>query len=312
VVRIARNNHIEVKIMRRTYSNLLRDPIFGLLLVTPMLLWLTFTLMIPMIDAFRISFTSVRYLGAPGVFVGLSNFKRVLADPEFWQSVVHTLSWTVVNTAIQFLGSIGVAIVLNQEFWGKNIVRNWIILPWVLPTIVLAIVWKWILDPSHGIVNHILFSFGLVDKPVEFLSSPRYALLTAVLINCWRWTPYFAVIVLAALQTVPRELYEAATIDGASRLKNFMHVTVPSISSVLKVVLLNSFLWSANIFDTIWLLTRGGPLSSTTTMPIYIYSKAFRNFRFGEAAAASVLMFLFLGVLAVLYLTKVLREEELK
>jgi len=129
------------------------------------------------------------------------------------------------------------------------------------------------------------------------------------LLNCWRWTPYFSVIVLAALQTVPKELHEAAAIDGASKWKRFTHVTLPSISPILKVIALNSFLWSANIFDTIWLLTRGGPLSHTTTLPIYIYSKAFRSFRFSEAAAASILMFLGLLFFVILYLGTLFREE---
>lgn len=295
--------------MRYKNFSLLRDPFFGLLLVSPMIVWITLTLVIPMVDGIRISFLNIRYLGMSAGLAGLSNFKRVLSDKEFWDSVANSVVWTVANTLIQFFGCIGVAIVLNLKFRGKEIVRSWIVLPWVLPTIVLAIVWKWILDPTHGVANHLLFQMGFINKPVEFLASPNYALLTVILINSWRWIPYFAVIVLAALQTVPREIYEAATIDGASRWQSFKHVTVPSISPVLKVVFLNSFLWSVNIFDTIWLLTRGGPLNSTTTLPIYIYGKAFRNFRFGEAAAASILMFLFLTVLVILYLSSVFKEE---
>ncbi|MCD6189686.1 MAG: sugar ABC transporter permease [Thermococcus sp.] len=286
----------------------MKDPTFGLLLVLPLLLWVAVTLLYPAVDAVRISFSNVRYVGLPIKYVGLTNFKHVLSEREFWDSVIRTVIWSVSNVALQLVGSLGVALVLNQEYKGKEFIRNWIILPWVLPTIVLAIVWKWILDPTHGVANYILIRLGIVERPIEFLSSTTWTLPTAILLNCWRWIPYFSVIVLAALQTVPKELHEAAAIDGASRWKRFTHITLPFISPVLKVIALNSLLWSANIFDTIWLLTRGGPLDHTTTLPIYIYSKAFRSFRFSEAAAA-ILMFLGLLLLVIIYLRILFKEE---
>lgn len=295
--------------MKRVFSFISKDPFFGLLLVLPLLLWVSVTLLYPAIDAVRISFSNVRYVGLPAKFVGLDNFKRVLSEKEFWDSVMRTIVWVVLNVGIQLAGSIGVALVLNQEYKGKEFVRNWIILPWVLPTIVLAIVWKWILDPTHGIMNRLLVGLGVTDNPIEFLSSTSWALPAVILLNCWRWIPYFSIIILAALQTVPKELHEAAAIDGASKWKRFTNVTLPSISLVLKVVTLNSFLWSANIFDTVWLLTRGGPLNHTTTLPIYIYSKAFRSFRFSEAASTSILMFLGLAFFAIFYLKALFKEE---
>jgi len=295
--------------MKRISSVILKDPTFGLLLVLPLLLWVAVTLLYPAVDAVRISFSNVRYVGLPIKYVGLTNFKHVLSEREFWDSVIRTVIWSVSNVALQLVGSLGVALVLNQEYKGKEFIRNWIILPWVLPTIVLAIVWKWILDPTHGVANYILIRLGIVERPIEFLSSTTWTLPTAILLNCWRWIPYFSVIVLAALQTVPKELHEAAAIDGASRWKRFTHITLPFISPVLKVIALNSLLWSANIFDTIWLLTRGGPLDHTTTLPIYIYSKAFRSFRFSEAAAAAILMFLGLLLLVIIYLRILFKEE---
>jgi len=295
--------------VKQVFSSISRDPILGLLLVLPLLLWVAATLLYPAANAVYISFSNVRYVGVPAEFVGFSNFERVFSEREFWNSVIRTVIWVVLNVVLQLVGSVGVALVLNQEYKGKEFVRNWVILPWVLPTIVLAIVWKWILDPTHGVANHLLMWLGIVERPIEFLSSTTWALPTVTLLNCWRWTPYFSIIVLAALQTVPRELHEAAAMDGASIWKRFTRVTLPSISPILKVIALNSFLWSANIFDTIWLLTRGGPLSHTTTLPIYIYSKAFRSFRFSEAAAASILMFLGLLFFVILYLGTLLKEE---
>jgi len=299
----------EGKTLKHFREKLLKDPVFGLILVMPLLIWVAATLIYPVFNAVWLSFVKMRYIGVPAKPAGFSNFLKILADDEFWDTCIRTGWWVAINVILQVWGSIIVALILNQDFKGKNIVRNWIILPWVLPTIVLAIVWKWILDPTHGVVNYILLKMGTVGMPIEFLSSPKWAMPTVILLNSWRWIPYFSIVVLAALQTVPRDLYEAAAMDGASSWAKFWNITIPTIYPMLKVVTLNSFLWSANIFDTIWLLTRGGPLGHTTTLPIYIYSKAFRDFRFSEAAATSILMFLGLLVFVIVYLRLLFREE---
>jgi multiple sugar transport system permease protein len=294
-----------MKTLRRKITE---DPFLGLLLVAPLLIWVLITLIYPLLYASQLGFYNVRYVGVPARFIGVSNYSRILGDPDFWKACLRSLIWTVCNVAFQVLGSLLVALVLNQQFRGRTIIRNWIILPWVLPTVVLAIMWTWILDPTHGVVNYLLKSGGLVPSPLRFLSSSQWVMPTVIFINVWRWTPYFAIIVLAALQTIPKELMEAALVDGASTLRRFWHITLPTIKPVLSVVTLISFLWSINIFDTIWLLTRGGPLDFTTTLPIYIYKRAFQDFRFSEAAAMSVIMFLFLLGFAVAYLRTLFRE----
>lgn len=295
--------------MRSLKERLIKDPLFGLLLVSPLLLWVLLTLVYPLVFTTQLSFANLRYIGMPPRYIGFANYFRMLGDGEFWGALVRSLIWTFSNVVLQVLGSLVVALILNQKFFGRTFVRNWIILPWVLPTVVLAIMWTWILDPTHGVLNYLITQTGWTAGPIKFLGSPQWVMPTVIVINVWRWTPYLAIIMLASLQTIPKELMEAAVVDGASLWRRFWHITLPMLSPTLVVITLFSFLWSINIFDTIWLLTRGGPLNYTTTLPIFIFRKAFQEFRFSEGAAASVLMFLMLLTFAVAYLRTLFRER---
>lgn len=295
--------------MRNLTERLQRDPYFGYLLIMPLLAWALLTLVFPLADAIRLSFQNVGYVGTPGQYVGFDNYSRILAGREFWFSLSVSVWWTVLNVVFQLMLALVSALVLNQEFRGREVVRNWIILPWLFPSIVLATMGKWILDPTLGVVNYLLLASGAVDKPVSFLGSPQIALYAVTAVNVWRWFPFFTVIILAALQTIPRELREAADMDGAGYLTRLWYVDLPSIGHVLKVVVLIASLWAVNIFDAIWLLTRGGPVYRTTTLSILIYFKGFQEYRISQAAAISLLMFLVLLACGVVYMRRVMREE---
>lgn len=278
------------------------DRFLGWLLVLPLMFWIALTLIYPLFFNVQLSFTNLRYVGGTFSYVGLRTFFTVIADTEFTDAVKRSLIWTTVNVILQIVGSLLVALILNQNIKGKEFIRNWIVVPWVLPTVVLAIIWTWILDPTLGVLNYFIRSMGLSSAPVKFLGSAKYVMPTVMVINVWRWIPYFAVIILAALQTIPRELYEAAAVDGATSVEKFVYITLPSLKPTLLVLTLFCLLWSSNIFDTIWLLTAGGPLSYTTTLPIYIYREAFQFFRFAKGACASVFFFLALAVFAASYI----------
>ncbi len=290
-------------------ERLQRDPTFGYLLVLPLLTWGLLTLIYPLADAARLSLANVGYVGTAGRFVGLENYIRILASREFWRSAQVSVAWTALNVGLQLLLALISALVLNQEFKGREIVRNWIILPWLFPSIVLATMGKWVLDPTLGVVNYLLVKTGLLGAPVSFLGSTSMALYAVTAVNVWRWFPFFAVILLAALQTIPRELRESADIDGAGYFARLWYVELPSIGQVLKVVVLIASLWAVNIFDAIWLLTRGGPHYATTTFSILIYYKGFVEYRISEAATVSILMFLLLLGFGLAYFKYVMREE---
>ncbi len=295
--------------MRNLAERLQRDPYFGYLLILPLVGWAALTLLYPLADAVRLSLQNVGYVGTPGTYVALANYARILAGREFWLSLGVSAWWTVLNVVLQLVLALVSALVLNQEFRGRDVVRNWIILPWLFPSIVLATMGKWVLDPTLGVVNYLLVASGLVDRPISFLGSPQIALYAVTAVNVWRWFPFFTVIILAALQTIPRELGESADIDGAGYFARLLYVELPTIGQVLKVVVLIASLWAINIFDAIWLLTRGGPVYRTTTLPILIYYKGFQEHRISQAAAISLLMFAILLVYGILYMRRVMREE---
>jgi len=290
-------------------QKLQQDPYFGYLLILPLLTWALLTLAYPLVDTIRLSFLNVGYVGTSGTFAGLANFRQVLTSAEFWSSLRVSVIWTALNVALQLALALGAALVLNQDFRGREVVRNWIILPWLFPSIVLATMGKWVLDPTLGVVNYLLLWAGLIARPISFLGSVTTALYAVTAVNVWRWFPFFAVIILAALQTIPRELGESADIDGAGYLARLWYVELPAIGPVLKVVVLIACLWAVNIFDAIWLLTRGGPRYATTTLSILIYYKGFIEHRISQAATVSLLMFLMLLGFGLLYFRYVSRPD---
>lgn len=289
---------------------MLRDPVFGYILVAPLMLWLVVTLFYPLVRAVVVSFLGIDYFGQSGSFVGFENYARLVRTEDFHMPFLRSLLWTTANVAVQFLLAFGSALVLDMDFFGKKFLRNWIITPWVIPVIVIAVIWRWMLDPTFGVVNFLLQQSGLLSEPIAFLGSVNIAMISAIIINSWRWFPFYAIILLASLQTVPRDLYEAAWVDGARRIQRFVHITVPTIAPVMLVVILISSLWAVNVFDMLWLLTEGGPGSVTTTLPIWIYEKAFSDFRLAQASAMAVLMFLILLVYGSLYLRRLSPDEK--
>ena len=275
----------------------------------PLTIWVFATLIYPLAEAVRLSLLDVGYVGMPGSFVGLRNYMETMTDSEFIRSTRITLVWTVLNTVGIVVAGFVAALILNQDYRGKAFIRNWIILPWVFPSVVLATLGKWVLDPTLGLANYLLIQIGIIDRGISFLGSPIHAIYMTSALNVWRWFPFFTVIFLAALQTVPREQHESAQMDGATRFGRLIHIDVPSIAPVMKVAVLISSLWSINIFDLIWLLTRGGPAFSTTTLPIFIYLKGFQEFRISLAATAAVIMFVALVIFGVLYVRGLLAED---
>lgn len=285
-----------------------QDRRFGLLLILPAVAFVALIVLLPMAQVLLLSFSSQRTMSQPFSFAGLSQYEQLVADPAFIASVVRTVVWVVANAVVQTVLALGVALLLNRAFFGRDFVRSWIILPWIVPAAVIAILWKWILDATVGVLNNVLIAAGIVHTPFIFLSSPSLAFPTLVFLNSWRLFPFMALIVLAALQGIPEEEYEAARVDGASHWAAFRAVTWPYLGPPLTILGLVGTLWAANLFDLIWLLTKGGPVETTTTAPIFIYQRAFNDFNIASAAAASVLFLLLLAAFAVVFVVKQRRQ----
>jgi multiple sugar transport system permease protein len=275
---------------------------YGYALMAPLLAWLFLTIAIPLAYAVYLSLTDTGIVGAGSHFIGLDNYARVLGDGAVFAAFGRSLLWALGGAVVQTVLALASALVLNEQFRGRGVARTWIVLSFIVPTIVIAILWRWMLSTGFGIVNWLLTTLGIVDQPVDFLGSASLALPTVVGINAWRWFPFLALIVLAGLSTIPNNVYDAARVDGASRWQVFRTIELPLLQPVLFVVGLLGTLWSFNIFDVIWLLTQGGPANATQTLPVLIYQRAFDGFALGEASAIAVLFAVFLLIFAAVYL----------
>jgi multiple sugar transport system permease protein len=285
---------------KRPRSILLRrESLQGMGLLTPAVLILLGLVLYPFCYAIWLGFTD-KTIGSPGRFVGLANFRYVLAWPQFSAALVNTAVFTVSAVAIKFVLGMGVAVVLNQKIRGRNFFRAFLLLPWVMPAFVVYLVWRWLYDPLSGLINYALLDLGLVSSPIAFLSQRSTAMASVVVAHVWRAFPFFAISFLAGMQTISQELYDSAEVDGASRWQQFRYITVPSLYHIIGVVLMLSTIWTANAFEPIYLLTGGGPSDATVVYTLLAYLMGMVNLRLGEAAAVSTLFLpLLLGLILV-------------
>ncbi|MGD1888279.1 MAG: carbohydrate ABC transporter permease [Cohaesibacteraceae bacterium] len=282
-------------------------PLIAFAFVAPALVFLAATLAWPLVSAFLLSLQNVRSVGTTGTWVGLENYQYILANAAFWRSTGLSFGWVIANAALQTLLALLAALILHQKFPGVRVARTWIILTWIVPTVVVVMIWRWLFSTSGGMINPILLQLGIIDRPVGFFATPESAFATLVFINSWRWFPFIALMMLAGMSRIPSDLYEAARIDGAGAFKRFTRITWPLLAPTLTVLLIVGTLLSFNVFDVIWLMTQGGPAGGTRTLPVLIYETAFRSYRMSEAATIAVLataLLMSFAVLATRYLAR--------
>nr|WP_246523082.1 sugar ABC transporter permease [Neoroseomonas eburnea] len=257
----------------------------------------------PIAEAVRLSFVRYNPLRPDDQpFVGLDNYLFVLDDPLFWESFYQALVWTGWSTVLQALIGVGLALLLHQPLKGMNAFRGLLLFPYIVPTVVIALNWRWLFNSEIGIVNHLLMSAGVIDERIAWLSTPSMAMASAILLNVWKYTPFVVIVVLARLQTIPTELYDAAKVDGAGALRRFRDITLPQLAEVLAVVIVFRTIWTFNKFEEIYLLTRGGPGTSTYNLALYAFDQSIANLRMGVGAAAGVIMLLLLLAGSMLYI----------
>lgn len=254
---------------------------------------------VPVVTAMGLGFFDLATVISTPEFAGLDNFASVLQDGAFWNAFTNGLMYALLAVVLQIVLGVSFALVLRETFKGVGILRGAVIFPYVVPTVVGVLVWRWMLDPNDGVIDEMFLSAGL---DIPWLATPTWAMITVVLISVWLWTPFVTITVLAALQTVSPELEEAAHIDGTNALQRFRYVVLPQIIPILLTIVLLRGIWMFNKFDVIYLTTGGGPLESTEHLPILSYDKAFRQFQIGEGAAIAGLNFVFLVLAVVVYL----------
>jgi len=285
-----------------------RDSALGWLLLAPVLIVMAVLVVWPFGTAIWISFTD-KSIGREATFIGLANFQQVVSSPRFFRSIQNSLIFTVVAIALKFVLGMAMALVLNKAFFGRNILRAYFLIPWVLPGFVAYMIWRWFLDPLQGVLNYALTDLGLITFPLEFLSSSTMALPSVILAHVWRSFPFFGVAFLAGLQNIPSEQYEAAAVDGASGFQKFLYITIPGLRHVILVVLMLATIWTFNAFEPVYLLTGGGPADATMVYTVLAYEMGIVNMRLGEASAVPVLILPILGLFIVALSGLMSRDE---
>jgi len=241
-------------------------------------------------------------------FVGLENYAKALADPVFWEALRHSLVWVVCAVALQFSFGFMAALLLNRAFAWRGIARALIVVPWALPSVIIGLIWTWMLDFNLGVLNHLGVRFGLLSTSVPWLAQAGTAMASVILAVMWQGIPFFAVTLLAGLQAIPVELYEVASIDGAGVWGKFRHITLPGLASVIATALLLRMIWVANSLDLILVMTGGGPGTATQTLPLHAFLTAWSGGNYGQGSALAVMLtILLLGVV----ITYVWRSREL-
>jgi multiple sugar transport system permease protein len=279
-------------------------------MLAPAMLVLALVMLYPAAVAIHSSFFRIDTITRVASFVGMANYQNLLRDPVFWSTLQRTFVWVVGAMATQVVVGLLVALVLDMQLRGRNVARGLVLFPYLVPAIVAVLIWRWILSDTVGVANYLLVDVsGLFDIPIPWFD-PNFAMASVVLMSLWKYTPFWAVLILARLQIIPTDLYEAASIDGANAWDRFRYITLPWILPLIMVILILRSIWAFNEFDMVYLPAGGGPLFATTTMPVYIRHLAFEVLNIGAAAAVAVTMLLMLVVFTGAYFWVYRRAED--
>jgi len=243
-------------------------------------------------------------------FKALGNYLSIIKDKNFWEALKNSAVWTFGATFFELLFGVTFALLLNRNFKFRGIARGFMLVPYIVPAVVSTIIWKFIFNDVVGFANYVLQSLHIIKDPIAFLANPDYVMIIVISVNVWTYTPFVVISMLAALQSVDLTLYDAASVDGASNRQVFINIVLPKILPVLLIVALLRTVWNFQKFDIIWLMTQGGPLTSTTTLPIIIYNELFGRFNAGRASAMAVIVLIILGLVAFLYIKLFESTEE--
>jgi multiple sugar transport system permease protein len=289
----------------------LRDSRKGILLISPSVLLILGLLVYPVLYGVYLSFFKKHSFFPEQRFVGLANYIYLMKDPEFWTSVWYGTVYSVSTIVLQIILGVIAALIVNETFRGRNFLRGVILFPYVIPTVVAIILWKWLLNNQFGLINAMLLALGIIGDPVSWMGKD-HIMASLIIISVWEFFPFVVLSVLARMQTIPPNLYKAAKVDGAGALRRFFHVTLPQLRNVLFVVILLRSIWMFTKFDTVWLMTQGGGAEKyIRTLPVYAYMRTFMYYQAGLGATLAVIMFLILTVATAVYFKMFRREEEI-
>jgi multiple sugar transport system permease protein len=271
------------------------------LLMLPLLAVMVAVIGWPLVDTVHLSFTDARLVGTRGDYVGTANYLALWSNPAFWRALVVTTEFAVISVGVEMIVGVLVALLLDQRFYGRTALRALMILPWALPTVVNATLWRLIYNPEYGALNALLTQTGMMESYRSWLGQPDSALAALIVADAWKNFPLVTLIALAALHAVPPGIKAAAMVDGAGAVARFRYVLLPYLAGPLMVALVLRTIEAFKVFDIIWVMTRGGPANSTRTLSILVYQEAFSFQRAGSGASLALIVTLLVTVLAVVY-----------
>jgi multiple sugar transport system permease protein len=283
--------------------------VYPLLWILPSVALMVAIVVVPIVDLFITSFSEVGLSGLREGFNGVENYVSLFQDPVFPRVLINTVIWTVTIVGITVILSLGIASLLNEEFVGRRLVRSALIVPWAVSLLITAVIWKWIFDFRYGTLNLILKELGIIEKNVNWLAQPATSFPAMIAVGIFVSLPFTSFVLLAGLQAISAELYEAARVDGANRWKRFVHITLPQLRPTLTVAVVLNTIYVFNSFPIVWAMTRGEPLNKTDIIFTYLYKLGFEERQLGVAAAVSVISFLILIAFSASYVWFVTRRE---
>ena len=306
---LAKGAGYSAPVSRRKSAWLKEETIIGYLFVAPIIAVLLLLVAYPFFKAFELSLTD-KMIGFPDPsFIGLDNYVNLFNDPNYWKTLGNTVVFTVASVGIKVPIGMGVAILANQSIRGRGFVRGIVLLPYAMPALTAVLIFSWFYNDQFGVLNYVLMQLGVISEPKAWLGMASTAMPAVIAVNVWKGFPFFVMTLLAGMQGVSNDLYEAADMDGASVFHRFWHITVPGVMPVLMITTLLSTIWTFNDFMIIFVLTKGGPAFSTMVLSVLTYETAFSSFEIGRGAAIPVTIMPVLGVLVVL-LTRAMSRQE--
>lgn len=279
--------------------------------LAPAMAVLVVVILFPILSNLWMSVHKVQLLkGGDDEFVGLANFSRLLGSATFQGSVGASLRFTFFSLPLALILGMGMALVFNEIRRARPVFTAFLLVPWAIAPVVTGYMWRWLFHDNFGLINHFLLTVGIIDSNVPWLAQPDTAMAATVVANVWRFMPYITIMLLAGLQGIPGELYEAAHVDGANIIERFFHVTLPQLRHVMAVVFLFATIWMVNDFALIFIMTEGGPAKATLVVPISVYRFAFEHLRLGRGAAAAMLLLVFLLAVSTIFIRVIFADRK--
>lgn len=276
--------------------------IYGLMFILPVVLYLVLFFIYPILDGIALSFYSTLPSSERVAFIGLENYREVFgAGSRGVAAIGRSLVYTLTSVVLHLLLGFVFALCLTQRFCGRKFARIVLLLPWVVSGFAVGLTFQWILNTEYGLVNDLLFRLGWIGEGIKFLADQKLSMFSVILATTWRGYPFVMIMLLAALQTVDQAQYESAMMDGVNAFQKFFYITLPNIKVVIMPTILLDFVWMIQYYDVIYGMTKGGPIESTETLPIYTYILGFKYFEFGKASAVGTVLFVFILIVSMVY-----------